>query len=74
MVCPSKESFIEVKALSRLAINATMVPDGATTLCESINPHPTLRPHCTMPPRLDISDEEDANHSASRTLQPVSTP
>jgi hypothetical protein len=49
-------------------------PNGATTLHVSMKPHASLRPRYAMPPRLNVANEEDANHFASGTLQLVSTP
>jgi hypothetical protein len=38
------------------AIEATTASGGATTLHEPIMARPSLRPHCTMPPGLDVVD------------------
>jgi hypothetical protein len=71
---PISRILTEAKSLSRLAIDTTIAPDGATTLRESIKPHPTTRPRYATPPRLNAVGEEDANYLALGTLQLVSTP
>jgi hypothetical protein len=48
--------------------------DDATTLRETIKPHPTPRPCCTTPSKLVVLDEVDANRYASETLQLAAAP
>jgi hypothetical protein len=43
----------------KLAIDATMMPDSATNLSESIQPRPLLIPRITMPPRPTNFDVVD---------------
>jgi hypothetical protein len=59
--------------LSRLASDATAMSDDATTLHESIKPHPMLKPCNTSLPRINFVNKGDARRSSSEYLQPEPT-
>jgi hypothetical protein len=62
------------KALTRLSIDSTTMPDGAPALRESILAHLTPRPHCAMLPELSVVDAEDKHHSTSYHHHPAAVP
>jgi hypothetical protein len=57
-------------ALARHVVDASMAHDSASTQHESITLPMTLRPHCTMPPRLTAVDAVDAHCSTSAPAPP----
>jgi hypothetical protein len=55
--------------LDRPPVDATMTPDSASALHESINKSPTPRPRCTTLPRPSVVDEVE-EHRIHRTTTP----
>ncbi|KAM3412660.1 hypothetical protein ACQJBY_004035 [Aegilops geniculata] len=47
-----------------------MAPDSSTTLCSSIQPHPSSKCSCTMPPTLVANDAVDTTPHHLETSAP----